>query len=68
MRHRHRRLRKYERKRRTCTGKRRYGSELVAMREGARFGMDWYRCPYCGGWHLTSKNSQPEVRARKEGQ
>lgn len=34
-------------------------SELAAMRVGARYGQDWYRCPYCHAWHLTSKNSQP---------
>lgn len=39
-----------------CPEKTRFASELSAMRAGSRLGMDWYRCPYCGGFHLTSKN------------
>lgn len=51
-----------KRKRRTCTQKVAFRSELAAMRVGARYGQDWYRCPYCHAWHLTSKNSQPGER------
>lgn len=41
---------------RMCSDKTRFASEIAAMRSGAKFDMDWYRCPYCGGYHLTSKN------------
>lgn len=39
-----------------CSGKTRFAREITAMRAGAGLGMDWYRCPYCGGYHLTSRN------------
>lgn len=39
-----------------CSEKTRFACEMAAMRSGARLGMDWYRRPYCGGYHLTSKN------------
>lgn len=54
---RHRHRRHTARKHRMCSDKTRFASEIAAMRSGAKFGMDWYRCPYCGGYHLTSKNS-----------
>lgn len=53
---RHHHRRHTARKRRMCSEKTRFASELSAMRAGSRLGMDWYRCPYCGGFHLTSKN------------
>lgn len=56
------RRRSTKRKRRMCTQKAAFYSELAAMRVGARYGQDWYRCPYCHAWHLTSKNSQPGER------
>lgn len=56
---RHHRRRQTKRKRRMCTDKKKFGSEYAAMRVGARYGQNWYRCPYCHRWHLTSKNSQP---------
>lgn len=56
---RHRRSRRTERRNRMCIRKKAFRSEIAAMRAGARFGQDWYRCPYCHAWHLTSRNSQP---------
>ena len=52
---RHRARMRRERKRRACTSKRRYNSEIGAMRASARYGLTWYRCPYCYRWHLTSR-------------
>lgn len=52
---RHRARRRRERKRRACTSKRRYNSEIDAMRAAVRCGLTWYRCPYCHRWHLTSR-------------
>lgn len=49
-------MRHTARKHRMCSDKTRFASEIAAMRSGAKFDMDWYRCPYCGGYHLTSKN------------
>lgn len=59
---RHHKRRRTKRKLRTCTQKVAFYSELAAMRVGARYGQDWYRCPYCHAWHLTSKNTQPGER------
>lgn len=59
---RHHRRRQTKRKRRMCTQKVAFHSELAAMKVGARYGQDWYRCPYCHAWHPTSKNSQPGER------
>lgn len=53
---RHHHRRRTARKRRMCSEKTRFASEIAAMRSGAKFDMDWYQCPYCGGYHLTSKN------------
>lgn len=39
-----------------CSQKTRFESEMSAMKAGAKLVMDWYRCPYCRGYHLTSKN------------
>lgn len=50
--------------RRMCYRKRRFHSELdarlkameIEQRRSVRLGV--YRCPLCGGWHLTSKYEQ----------
>ena len=42
-----------------CVEKVRYGSEMSAMRAAVRTGNTWYRCPYCRGYHLTSRYHQP---------
>ena len=47
-----------------CAEKVRYGSEISAMRAAVRTGNTWYRCPYCHGYHLTSRYHQP---GRAEG-
>lgn len=53
----------HEDRARRCTGKHRWCDE-VSARAGAIFAIEqykkveklWvYRCPYCKGWHLTSK-------------
>ncbi|MBY4797262.1 hypothetical protein K6V98_02635 [Collinsella sp. AGMB00827] len=48
---------------RTCLNKHRYRNEQFAasmcfiyMKQFKK-PLDWYRCPYCGGWHLTSKKA-----------
>lgn len=46
---------------RSCASKRRYPSQDAAIAAAiaavhARGGsLRWYRCRFCGGWHLTSK-------------
>lgn len=57
---RHKRRRRTQRKRRACDTKATYYTEMAAMHVAVRFGQDWYRCPYCHRFHLTSKNSQPK--------
>ena len=54
---RHYRRRRTKRRMRGCKTKKRYGSEIAAMRVAVRFGQTWYRCPYCHGFHLTSKKA-----------
>ena len=44
-------------KRTACREKTRYASGKVAVREAERFGMDFYACLECGGWHLTRSGS-----------
>lgn len=41
--------------RRGCTSKARYGTLMAALDAASRHGLTWYRCPYCKGWHLTSR-------------
>lgn len=43
---------------RMCGRKHRYMTELSAMRGGLNtygYILNTYRCPICGGWHLTRK-------------
>lgn len=53
--------REASRRQRTCERKKRYASRvdaedaIAACAEHGRRGLRAYRCPYCGGWHLTSK-------------
>jgi hypothetical protein len=51
-----------EAREKACSSKRRYSISGVAEREAERFGMDFYPCIQCGGWHLTTR---PEVRVRR---
>lgn len=48
------RRRRAERKKKGCTDKVRYSNLMQAMHAGARTGLDWYRCHWCKGYHLTS--------------
>ena len=49
------------RRERACDRKKRYASRADAEEaarlcaEHGRRGLRCYQCPYCGGWHLTSK-------------
>lgn len=49
-----------ELRRKACESKNRYASKaeaedvIAACAEHGRCGLSAYRCPYCGGWHLTS--------------
>lgn len=61
---RHHKRRRTEMKRRACTSKVRYSSLMQVMNAGARTGMDWYRCPYCKGFHLTSRNGMKRASKR----
>lgn len=50
----------------TCGRKIRYESEgtaqIVMIMRGTKEHLRAYRCPYCGGWHITHK---PEARPKK---
>ena len=60
----HYKRRRKARIRKGCSSKKRYGSEIAAMRAAIRFQQTWYRCANCGGWHLTSENSTGLWRKR----
>lgn len=55
-----------------CTSKRRYASHIEAEDAAAwcadhgRTGLRIYRCPYCGGWHLTSKPEDPSAHQGRQ--
>jgi hypothetical protein len=61
---RHRNKRRAKRIKRACTEKTVYAGHLVAIREGAKFGLDPYKCPYCKGWHLTDKTTLSNRKER----
>jgi hypothetical protein len=53
---------------RMCTDKKRYESRQAAWFFALTDGLRSYRCPLCGGWHLTSSNvrrGRPMKRARR---
>lgn len=54
-------------KARGCTSKVRYASLMAAMNAAARTGLNWYRCRYCHGWHLTKRNTPLDTRKGAEG-
>lgn len=56
---RNRRSRRTRRRNRMCREKVTYWSEVAAMDAATRTGNTWYRCPYCHGFHLTSRYHQP---------
>lgn len=39
--------------RKRCTDKTRYDKAAVAEREANRFGLQYYYCRFCNGFHLT---------------
>lgn len=43
-------------KRKGCTDKVRYSNLMQAMNAGVRTGLNWYRCHWCKGYHLTSRD------------
>ena len=46
-----------ENRRRACTRKKTFYNQMQAMKVGAKRGLNWYWCPYCYHWHLTSRNT-----------
>ena len=40
---------------RSCEGKVKHETEWQAASEAKEKGLSWYRCRWCGGWHLTSR-------------
>ncbi len=61
---RHRKRRRAARVMRGCTSKVRYRSLASAIDAAVRHALTWYRCPYCGGWHLTSRARRKPRRRR----
>ena len=57
---------------RACKSKRRYNDEYVAGKEakkmGSRYGypMRAYFCPYCNGYHLTSRKQHEETSCHEQ--
>ena len=43
-----------------CLRKKKYGFK-TAKELGTKYKQQGYKCPYCGGWHLTKK-LKPEVK------
>ncbi len=43
-------------KRKGCTDKVRYSNLMQAVNAGVRTGLNWYRCHWCKGYHLTSRD------------
>lgn len=40
-----------------CKPKVAYRTQMEAMEAAVRAGLNWYMCPYCHRWHLTSRNT-----------
>lgn len=54
---------------RACTDKTRYWTRREAKHVAVRIGLNFYRCPFCGCWHLTSEMREHYTgRMIKEGQ
>lgn len=49
------RKRSKKRKERMCLSKVRYSTPMKALQVATKTGETWYKCPYCHGYHLTSK-------------
>ena len=41
-----------------CTEKRTYENKRIAKEEAKRLGLNYYRCHFCGKFHLTSRGSK----------
>ena len=46
---------------RTCTRKKQYKTEEDAQFEADIRYIDYYQCPFCGAYHLTSKKKKENV-------
>lgn len=49
--------RRHERRARICDCKVRFASQLAAIDAAVQMGLTYYRCPFCGGWHLTQQGT-----------
>lgn len=62
-------LRERVRRTRACERKNRYETRadaqeaIAACSSYGRTGLHCYKCPYCGGWHLTSRQGGPPLTA-----
>ena len=52
---------------RMCRGKIRHATKtgaIIALKRLKNAGLNFYRCPFCDGWHLGNSNRSWKVQAR----
>lgn len=47
---------------RSCMDKTRFHSRKTVKRVAKEYGLRYYRCEFCGEWHLTSKKYKGSIK------